>query len=222
VIFDLDGVLLDSESVWHEVRRDYVVSHGGRWTEDDQAAVMGDNSRQWARYITENCGVALSPDQVYEGVVAALRLSYAAHLPLHRGAVDAVRRLRGGYVMAVASSSPPEIIEFVLESAGLRADFRAVVSSDEVPRGKPEPDVYLEACRRVGRAPERSVAVEDSSNGIRAALAAGLRVIAIPNVAFPPSAEVLGSAHVVLRSVAELSPRVLESLRFGQEVDSGR
>lgn len=212
VIFDLDGVILDSESVWHQVRHDYVRAHGGRWTEDDQKAVMGANSLQWARHINQVCGVPLPPEEIYAGVVAGLRKAYDAHLPLYPGAVEAVRRLADAYPLAVASSSPREIIEYVLGLAGLRALFRALVSSDDVERGKPEPDVYHEACTRMGCTPERTVAVEDSANGIRAALAAGMVVVAIPNPVFPPPPDVVAAAHAVLGSVAELEPHALSVL----------
>lgn len=212
VIFDLDGVILDSESVWHEVRHDYVLGHGGRWTEDDQKAVMGANSMQWARYISEVCGVALAEGEIYAGVVAGLRKAYGAHLPLYPGAVEAVRRLATAYPLAVASSSPREIIEYVLDLSGIRPLFRVLVSSDDVEHGKPEPDVYREACARMGCAPVHTVAVEDSTNGIRSALATGLVVVAIPNPVFPPPADVVAAAHVVLGSVAELEPHILSSL----------
>jgi len=212
VIFDLDGVILDSESVGHQVRHEYVLGHGGRWTEDDQQAVMGANSMQWARHINQVCGVPLPPEEIYAGVVAGLRKAYAAHLPLYPGAAEAVRRLAATYPLAVASSSPREIIEYVLGLAGLRPFFRALVSSDDVERGKPEPDVYREACSRMSCVPEQTVAIEDSANGSRAAVAAGLVVVAIPNPVFPPPPDVVAAAHAVLGSVADLGLRALPAL----------
>jgi len=213
VIFDLDGVLLDTEEEWDSVRHDFAAAHGGHWARDhDQPAVMGANSLQWAAWMREKSGVDLPAEKIYEGVISALKERYARHLPLIPGARGAVVSLAGHYRLGVASSSPRELIEYALELAGMREHFSAVVSSDDVAAGKPEPDVYLEACARLGTKPADAVAVEDSSNGIQAAAAAGLRVIAIPNPAFPPSAESLGLAAVVLDSIVELSESVVTSL----------
>jgi HAD superfamily hydrolase (TIGR01509 family) len=198
VVFDLDGVILDSEQVWNAIRHEFVVCHGGHWTEDDQKAVMGANSRQWVVHIRDSCGVDLSPEEIFTSVVAALRASYEAHLPLLPGAVEAVHALAADFRLGVASSSPLELVEAALVLAGLRNRFQAVVSSDEVSHGKPEPDVYREVCRRLGCLPGRAVAIEDSSNGIQAALAAGLFVIAVPNPIYSPPPSVVRSAHIVL------------------------
>jgi HAD superfamily hydrolase (TIGR01509 family) len=220
VIFDLDGVILDTEQVWHAVRHDFAVAHGGRWTEDDQPAVMGANSLQWAAYMRKQSGIDLSDEEIYAGIVGGLRERYARDLPLIAGAREAITALAPQYRLGLASSSPLELIEYALELAGLREYFRAVVSSDEVARGKPGPDVYWEACVRLGSSPPQSAAVEDSSSGIEAAAAAGLAVIAIPNPVFPPSAEAVGFADVVLGSVAELTREVVASLR--QQIDHCR
>lgn len=215
VIFDLDGVILDSEQIWHEVRRDFASAHGGHWDEHDQAAVMGANSMQWAAYLREESGVGLVDREIYDRVVGALRERYAQDLPVVPGAKDAILGLAGDYRLGVASSSPRELIEDALELAGLRACFSGVVSADEVPRGKPAPDVYLEACTRLAATPQSAIAVEDSENGIQAAAAAGLAVIAVPNPDFPPSGEAMVSADVVLGSISELTSEVVASLRSG-------
>lgn len=216
VIFDMDGVLIDSEPVWHRVRSDFVAEHGGTWSEDDQRAVMGANSREWAERIRRECGVALSADLIYAQVISRLRQAYQDHLPLYDGTREVVDALSADYPLAVASSSPLELVEFALGLAGLRGRFQAVVSSDEVERAKPEPDVYLEACRRLDRRPCGCAAVEDSANGIRSAVAAGLAVIAIPNRDFPPPLAVVGSARLVLASIRELVPETI--LALGVEV----
>ncbi len=206
VVLDMDGVLIDSEQLWHEVRRDYAARFGGRWTADDQRAVMGANSLQWARHIRERFGVPLSPEDVIGGVVALLLERYAEHLPLLPGAVEAVRRLAEAFPLGLASSSPARVIEWVLGTTGLEGCFRAWVSSDEVARGKPAPDVYLLALQRLGAVDAPSVAVEDSGNGIEAAHRAGMGVIAVPNQAFPPGARALDLADVVVVSLAEVTP----------------
>jgi HAD superfamily hydrolase (TIGR01509 family) len=215
VIFDLDGVIIDTEHVWHTVRRDFALAHGGHWDERDQPAVMGANSMQWAAYMREHSGVDLSDQEIYDEVIGGLRERYARDLPLVPGAREAVLRLAKKYRLGVASSSPTELIEDALELAGLRPQFAAVVSSDEVAQGKPAPDVYLEACARLRSSPGCSAAVEDSSNGIKAASAAGLAVIAVPNPDFPPTVEAVGAADLVLGSIAELTAEVVASLRRG-------
>lgn len=212
VIFDLDGVLLDTEELWNAVRRDFALAHGGRWDEHDQPAVMGANSLQWAAYMQETSGIPLTVQEIYDGIIGGLKERYARHLPLIPGAQEVVRRLASGYRLGVASSSPLELIEYALELAGLRDCFQAVVSSDDVPVGKPAPDVYLEICARLKTSPDRTVAVEDSTNGIRAAAAAGLTVVAVPNPSYPPAPEALKSAAVVLASLSQLSPELIESL----------
>lgn len=219
VIFDMDGVILDSEQVWNTVRHDFAVTHGGRWTENDQPAVMGANSLQWAAYMRMRCGIDLPDDEIYTGVIQGLRQWYARDLPLMSGAPEAVAGLASEYRLGLASSSPRELIEYALELARLRECFTAVVSSDEVARGKPEPDVYREACARLEASPWRSAAVEDSTSGIQAAAGAGLAVIAIPNPVFPPSTEAVGLAKVVLGSIVELTRAVVASL--GREADRG-
>ncbi len=215
VIFDLDGVILDSEQVWHTVRRDFALAHGGHWDEHDQRAVMGANSMRWAAYMREQSGVELSDHEIYDAVISALRDRYARDLPLVPGAKEAILGLAAEYRLGVASSSPRRLIEDVLELAGVRPYFEGVISADEVSRGKPAPDVYVEACACLGASPQRSAAVEDSENGIRAAAAAGLAVVAVPNADFPPSVEATESADVVLDSIAELTSEIVASLRRG-------
>ncbi len=216
VIFDLDGVIIDTEEVWNDARNDFAVAHGGHWTRElDQPKVMGANSMQWAESMRENNGVDLPAEEIYVGIVTELKERYARRLPVIPGAPEAVAWLARIYRLGVASSSPLELIDYALELAGMRGCFEAVVSSDDVVTGKPAPDVYREACRRLGAVPQRTAAVEDSSNGIRAAHAAGLAVIVIPNAVFPPSAEVVGLADLVLDSIEGLTPAVVAALRHG-------
>jgi HAD superfamily hydrolase (TIGR01509 family) len=217
VVFDLDGVLVDSEHVWDEVREALARERGGRWHERAQADMMGMSSTEWSRYMHDVIGLAESPEEIDAEVVRRMQERYAAELPLIEGAVDAVRRVAGSFRLAVASSSNRPLIDLVLERAGLASFFEATVSSEEVERGKPAPDVFLEAARRLGIAPERSAAVEDSANGIRAARAAGMRVVAIPNRRYPPPPDALALADVVLESLDELTPATLA----GEDVAPG-
>jgi HAD superfamily hydrolase (TIGR01509 family) len=206
VIFDLDGVLLDSEQVWDQVRKQLVGERAGRWHERAQAEMMGMSSFEWSRYMHDELGVPDPPEEISTEVVRRLEEVYRKRLPLIDGAQEAVEQLSGRWPLGLASSSNRELIDLVLELSGLARFFRATVSSEEVARGKPAPDVYLEAARRLSVPPKGCAAVEDSRNGIRAARAAGMRVVAIPNPHFPPDDDSLELADVTLSSLAELSP----------------
>jgi HAD superfamily hydrolase (TIGR01509 family) len=209
VVFDLDGVLLRSEEVWDAVRERYVRERGGRYDEEVQRAMMGMSAPEWSRFLHEEAGVPEGADEINGEVVRRMLEAYRRELPLLPGAVEAVRRTAAAFPLALASSSNREVFEAVLEIAGLADCFRATVSSEEVERGKPAPDVYLEAARRLGVAPERCAAVEDSHAGIRSAHAAGMRVIAIPNAAYPPDDEALELADAVVGSLDRLTIEVL-------------
>jgi len=210
VIFDLDGVLIDSEHVWDEVREMLSRERGGRWSDRAQADMMGMSSVEWSRYMHDVIGLSESPEEISTEVVRRMQERYAHDLPLIDGAVEAVRRLGGSFRLALASSSNRPIIDAVLAQAGLADAFEATVSSEEVARGKPAPDVFIEAARRLGVAPERCAAIEDSGNGIRAAHAAGMRVVAVPNRHYPPPVEALALADFVRPSPAELNFDVLK------------
>ncbi len=214
VVFDMDGVIIDSEHVWDEVREQLAHDWGGTYGPEAQRAMMGMSSPEWSAYMHDVVGVSATPAEINAEVVRRMLGRYHEDLPVVPGAVDAVRRLgAAGLRLAVASSSNRELIETVLDTLGLAAAFDAVVSSEEVPRGKPAPDVYLEATRRLGLDPAACAAVEDSTNGILAAAEAGLAVVAYPNERFPPSAESLASAALVLGSLDELTPAALAALR---------
>ncbi|HEX3515515.1 MAG TPA: HAD family phosphatase [Trebonia sp.] len=213
VVFDVDGVLIDSEPVWERVRRNFVATRGGRWPDDAQDRMMGMSTAEWSAYLSEDFGLrGLSAQQVAELVTAAMAAEYAARLPLLPGAVAAVRGLSARWPLAVASSAPKSLIDAVLDASGLRPAFAAAVSSEEVARGKPAPDVYLEAAARLGVPPAACAAVEDSSNGLRSAAAAGLAVIAVPRPEYPPAADALRQARVVLDSLTELTTDTIAAL----------
>jgi len=206
VVFDLDGVIVDSEQVWDEVRQIYTRDVGGTFTEAATRAMMGMSSPEWSHYMSESLGVPGTPEEINADIVERMLERYGTEPPLIPGAVDAVRRIAARWPLAIASSSNPELIEVVLRAAGIDSLFRAAVSSEHVARGKPAPDVYLEAARRLGAEPGRCAAVEDSHAGIRSAKAAGMFVLAVPNPHFPPDDEALAQADVVLHSIAELRP----------------
>ncbi len=209
VVFDLDGVLLQSEEVWDAVRERYVRERGGRYDDEVQRAMMGMSAPEWSRYLHEEAGVPDEPAAINRSVVGRMLEAYRRELPLLPGAVETVRRAGEAFPLALASSSNREVFEAVLDLAGLADCFQATVSSEEVAYGKPAPDVYLEAARRLGFPPARCAAVEDSHAGIRSAKSAGLRVVAIPNPSYPPDEEALALADAVVGSLDELTVALL-------------
>jgi HAD superfamily hydrolase (TIGR01509 family) len=213
VIFDLDGVIVESEQVWDRVRRRIVEKHGGTWREDSSRHMMGLSTRAWARYLTADLGVTLPEEEVAKQVIEEMKRDYGHTLPLVRGAVPVVRELATNWRLAVASGSPMSLIEAVLDGGSIRGEFQVLVSTDEVVAGKPAPDVYIETARRLKVRVERCVVVEDSSNGIKSAATAGARVIAIPNSAHPPDRETLSLAALVLADISSLTAEVVRSLQ---------
>jgi HAD superfamily hydrolase (TIGR01509 family) len=212
VIFDLDGVLLDSEHAWEAARREVAEGSGGSWREDAQAHMMGMSTPEWTAWMRETLGVRLSPDEIFRAVTDRIEAGYRRELPLLPGAREAVESMSRHWPLAVASSSSRVLIDLFLELSGLGPRFGATVSSEEVARGKPAPDVFLEAASRLEVEPERSAVIEDSTNGIKAGAAAGMHVIAVPERSFPPSPDSLDLAEVVLDSLEELKPTVIDSL----------
>ncbi len=208
-MFDLDGVLVDSEPVWEEVRRAFVADHGGTWQPDTQSRLMGMSTPEWARYLHE-LGVDLPPDEIAQGVIEQMAARYREGVPLMKGAPEAVRRLAARFTLGLASSSPRTLIDVALDAAELRECFAATVSTEEVERGKPAPDGYLEAARRLAVDPRGCVAVEDSSNGLRSAHAAGMRVVAVPHPRYPPAPDALTLAWLVVHDLDSLTPEILQ------------
>jgi HAD superfamily hydrolase (TIGR01509 family) len=212
VVFDLDGVLVDSEPVWEQVRRGLVAERGGHWAADAQRRLLGMSTPEWARYLSEDLGVGLPPDEVATLVIDRMAAHYREHVPFMDGAVDAVRRFAARWPLGLASSSPLRLIEIVLQSAGLRSSFKVVMSTEQVAHGKPAPDIYLAVTAELGCPAPDCAAVEDSSNGLRSAAAAGLRVIAIPQPRYPPDPDALAQASLVRPSLADLTTDAVAAL----------
>jgi HAD superfamily hydrolase (TIGR01509 family) len=210
VVLDMDGLLLDTEQLWDEVRENLARERGGRWSERAQSDMMGMSSPEWSRYMHDVVGLEEPPDEIADEVVRRMAERYREHLPLLPGAKEAVERLAARWPLGLASSSNRPLIDLALEVGGLAPLFSATVSSEEVDRGKPAPDVYIEAMRQLGVEPSRAAAVEDSRSGIRSAHAAGMRVIAIPNAHYPPDPETLGLADSVLSSLEELDAHAVD------------
>jgi HAD superfamily hydrolase (TIGR01509 family) len=212
VIFDLDGVLLDSEQRWNEAKEALVREAGGTWREEAPEAMMGMSSLEWSAYLRDELGVPMDTGEISRDVVRRMEDGYRSALPLLPGGEDAVRALAARWPLGLASSSNREIIDLFLELAPFADVFQVAVSSEEVARGKPAPDVYLEAAARLGADPSRSVAIEDSSNGLRAAAAAGMPVIAVPNPHYPPADDAVALAAAKVDVVGDITPELVESL----------
>lgn len=222
VIFDLDGLLLESEEVWDEAKRRLVSKRGGLWAPEATQTMLGMSSTEWAAYMRDGLGVPLGTGEISAEVVRTMGELYERDLPVLPGAPEAVERIAARWPLALASSSNREIIDLVLETAGWRVHFGATVSSEEVERGKPAPDVYLAAARQLGADPRLCVAVEDSGPGIASAASAGLAVIAVPNAGFPPAPEALERAAVVLDSLHDLTPATVEHAAGRAEREESR
>lgn len=212
VVFDLDGVLIDSEPGWEEVRRAYVAEKGGRWQPDTQRRLMGMSTPEWAGYLSGELGVRAAPEEVAYDVIERMERRYAEAVPLLPGAVAAVRRTAGRWPLGLASSSPRALIDVVLGRTGLDRHFKVTVSTEEVEQGKPAPDCYLAVAAQLDLVPGECVAIEDSSNGLRAAHAAGMRVVAVPRPEYPPEPDALAAATYVAAALDELSVERIDSL----------
>ncbi len=208
VIFDLDGVLVDSERIWDEVRRAVVAQYGGAWQDTTTRDMQGMSTPEWARHLAHEVGVPLRPQEIARIVIEAMARRYAEDPPIIKGAPDVVREVAKQWPVAIASSSPPLLIKGFLDVTGLPVG--AAVSSEQVGSGKPAPDVYLRAAELLGVEPKECAAVEDTTNGLRAALAAGMTVFAVPNPHFPPDPAVLAQTTVV-PTIGELPAALLGS-----------
>lgn len=211
IVFDLDGTLIESEQIWRDVRRDYVVECRGRWHDDAQRAMMGMRTQEWACYMHDALGVDRSPAAIEEQVVARVIGRLSNGIPIIPGADVALERLAAAFALGLATSSALAAAQFVLTKTGWRKYFATVVSADSVARGKPAPDVYLRALKLLDAEAERSAAIEDSANGIRSAQAARLAVVAVPNREFPPDAAALALAAVVVPTLERLDASTIRA-----------
>ncbi|WP_206186659.1 HAD family phosphatase [Williamsia sp. 1135] len=216
LVFDMDGVLVDSEPIWEEVRRGVVAEYGGTWLPEAQTALMGMSTPEWAAYLSADLGVGKAPAEVATIVIDHMVARYEEHLPVLPGADEAVRRCAARWPLGLASSSPRRLIDAVLETAGWTDLFEVTVSTEELDRGKPAPDVYLHAVRELGREPAACAAIEDSSNGMRSATAAGLILIAAPRPDYPPADDALAKAALVIDGIDALTTDAVESLGTDQ------
>jgi len=215
VVFDLDGVLIDSEPVWEEIRRRYVADNGGQWRPDTQRRLMGMSTGEWARYLSEDLSVRRTAEQVATDVVAHMVARYATRVPLVPGAEAIARELARHWPLGLASSSPPRLIQAALDATGLAGTFAVTLSTEDVPHGKPAPDVYLATAERLGVDPAGCVAVEDSSNGVRSAAAAGMRVVAVPHRRYPLDEDARMHAALVVAGIGAVTPDAVRAAGTG-------
>ncbi|WP_460725641.1 HAD family hydrolase [Nocardia heshunensis] len=214
IVFDMDGVLIDTEPIWEDVRREYVDELDGRWLPDTQDRFMGMSTSEWSEYTSrELLDGRRTPDEVAEDVISRMAARYTEHLPLMPDATETVRRFAQTYTLGLASSSPRRLIDVVLDHMGVTDLFTATVSTEEVERGKPAPDGYLEAARRLSIDPAQCLAIEDSSNGLRAAHAAGMTVIAVPHPKYPPAPDAIALAATVADSLTDVTPELVAEFR---------
>jgi HAD superfamily hydrolase (TIGR01509 family) len=211
VVFDLDGVLIDSEELWDRARRMLAADAGLPWPAEATRAMQGMSTPEWSRYLVQTVGVPGTDADVAVATINRMAEEYAHTLPLLPGAVAAVERLASRWPLGLASSSPRRLIDSILDAAGLTRQFQVSVSTEEVAAGKPSPLVYEAVVERLGVAPGRTVAIEDSSNGLRSAATAGLIVIALPNRAFPPALDALALAVAQVDTLDELTAELVES-----------
>ena len=211
-LFDLDGVLIDSEGRWDEIRRRLAQEAGRPWPAEATRAMQGMSTSEWSGYLVSRVGLPGTAERVAEQVIAAMAELYARDVPLIPGAVEAVQRLAARWPLGLASSSPRTLIDAVLAASGLDGQFQVTVSTEEVAAGKPSPVVYSRVVDLLGVEPAQTVAVEDSSNGLRSASGAGLVVVAVPHDAFPPADDALALAAVTLGSLDDLTSELVDSL----------
>lgn len=211
MIFDLDGVLVDSEQLWDRIRRDVVAERGGRWIDGATEAMLGMSTQEWSHYLVSTLGVPLTAEEVAEIVIDRMAQTYVDRPPVLPDATTTLSTVTSQYPTAIASSAPDRIIRAFLEATDLVETVGFTISSENAAAGKPSPDVYLRAARGLGVPPEECAAVEDSSNGLRAAVAAGTTVFAVPNPHFPPADDALAGTYRVLGAIGEL-PGALSEL----------
>ncbi len=215
VVFDLDGTLTDTETVWDAVRRGLAADEGLPWPDGASTQMMGMSTQQWSSFLVEEVGLSGTPAEAAARTIAGMRDHYRAGVTLLPGAPAVVHRLGAVWPLGVASSSPRVLIDTALEVMGVADLVSATVSTEELGHGKPAPDVYQEVCRQLGTEPGDTVAIEDSPNGIRSALAAGLKVIVVPPAFHPPGPDELALADLVVDSLDDITVEVVADLLGG-------
>lgn len=213
IVFDMDGVLIDSEVIWRRVREVYAAEIGRAWTAADQAATMGCSTPDWSARMCERLQVThLAPEGLAVEIKRRVLAAYEIDVPVRPGAAQALEALAARYPVALASGSPRELMACAMERTGFARHFASMLSGDEVAHGKPHPEIYLRTLARLGVAGDRALGIEDSANGLRALRAAGMRAIAAPCPEFPLSAAELALAQACVASMSDLTPALVAGL----------
>lgn len=212
VIFDMDGLLIDSEPCWDKARFNMAARAGVNWNKEDHKAVMGVSTHEWVSYMIERLSLKLPPKEVEETILDNMKQIYSRNIPFLPGATEAVSLSNSHYPTGLASGSPRSLIDTVINSPPFNNKFEVALSGDMFSKGKPSPDIYLEAARCLGIPPEHCVCLEDSGNGILAGKNAGMKVIAVPDPRFMPSEKKLKNADIVLDSLKNFSLKTLANL----------
>lgn len=212
VIFDMDGVLVDSEIYWEQARKEFARDLSKVWTDEDQRLAMGRNTVEWAHVMQERLGLNKGIDDIIGDVIQRVIAHYEEWMPIRPGALEAVQLATQHYRVALASGSPTPIIKRIMQLTELDQVFEVIVYGDDIPNGKPAPDIYLETLRQLGVKPENSVGLEDSPNGVRALKAAGMFAIAAPSPGFPLPGEIVQMADAVIESFDDFSLKLIQSL----------
>lgn len=212
VIFDMDGVIVDSEVYWFKSRQEFARDLGLNWTDEDQRHAMGRNTIEWAEVMQHRLGIDWALERIMENMIGRVNAHYDEHLPLRPGAVEAVKLAGANFRLGLASGSPTSIIKHVTALTGLDQVFEVMVFGDDIPNGKPSPDIYLEALRQLGMPANTALGIEDSGNGIRSLKAAGMKAIAAPSPDFQLSEEILTLADIKIDSLEEFSLALVESI----------
>jgi len=213
VIFDMDGLLVDTEPLWFRARAELFQSHGLAWTEADQIKCMGVSTAFWAELMADRLDGRMQPDEIVDDIVERMTAYYrASEVELLPGAQEALAWCRANYPLGLASGSHKQLVRAAVEGMGWAPLFTEILSSDDCAAGKPAPDVYLEVIRRLGVQPEETAIIEDAPSGILAGHAAGARVIAVPNRHLPPPEEVLAKADVIIETLESIK-RALDQFK---------
>ncbi len=212
VVFDLDGLLVDSEPYWNKSRGSIARENGKEWTDKDHRLVNGVNSNEWAQYMIERLELKMTREQVIQEVVDRIASYYIEDTPFLPGAIEAVQMCAKHWQVAIGSGSHLKLIDIVVNNPRIKGCFDLIVSADTVAKGKPSPEIYLEVMKQAGVDATDSICFEDSAFGIQAAYLAGMYVIAVPKKDFPVPDEYLAMADLVIGSLEEVSYELLSSL----------
>jgi HAD superfamily hydrolase (TIGR01509 family) len=212
VIFDMDGVLVESETYWWKSRVEFAAEIGKAWTDADHRRAMGRSTIEWAELMKERLEIDMSLEAIIEDVKSRVMAHYEEHMPSRPYALEAVAGIAREFRVGLASGSPTVLINHVLRLTGLDQVFETVVYGDEIPNGKPAPDSYLHALKVMGVAPDEAAGIEDSSAGVRALVNAGMYTVGAPMPEFPLPADIVALCDRVIVSLDQFTPELVRSM----------